>query len=174
MPVDENHFRKYKTRSGKTRFRAECKDCESLRSSVYREEHGKQIAKRMKRWKSANRKRLNEYGRKYYSDHQDGFRVNARQRSMNVKRLVIDHYGGRCNCCGEDRLAFLTIDHVDGRGNKHRDSVGRGNGRDFYHWLIQNDFPSGFQVLCFNCNCGRSVNGGVCPHAQSDLMEYVI
>jgi hypothetical protein len=24
-------------------------------------------------------------------------------------------------------------------------------------------------VLCYNCNCGRARNGGVCPHQQKKL-----
>ena len=28
------------------------------------------------------------------------------------------------------------------------------------------DFPEGFQILCFNCNAGKHRNGGRCPHEQ--------
>ena len=24
--------------------------------------------------------------------------------------------------------------------------------------------PDTIQILCFNCNCGRARNGGICPH----------
>ena len=34
----------------------------------------------------------------------------------------------------------------------------------FYLWLKRNNFPPGYQVLCWNCNCGRSINNGICPH----------
>jgi len=78
--------------------------------------------------------------------------------------MVMAHYGGRCACCGEDRLQFLTIDHINGGGTKHRKEIGHG-GHAVYRWLIRNDFPPDFQVLCFNCNDGRQVNGGICPHA---------
>jgi hypothetical protein len=27
-----------------------------------------------------------------------------------------------------------------------------GFGREFYRYLIKNDFPPGYQVLCYNCN----------------------
>jgi hypothetical protein len=30
-----------------------------------------------------------------------------------------------------------------------------------------NGFPAGFQVLCFNCNQGRRLNHGVCPHVEA-------
>ena len=33
-----------------------------------------------------------------------------------------------------------------------------------YGWLRRNSYPEGFQVLCHNCNLGKKINGGVCPH----------
>jgi hypothetical protein len=82
------------------------------------------------------------------------------------KRKVetINHYGIVCACCGEDNVDLLTIDHVNGGGKKHRKEIGVRAGYGFYSWLRNNNFPTGFQVLCFNCNDGRSVNGGICPH----------
>lgn len=32
------------------------------------------------------------------------------------RRKTIDHYGGKCICCGEVQLEFLHIDHVDTPG----------------------------------------------------------
>ena len=29
------------------------------------------------------------------------------------RRVVIIGYGGRCSCCGESNLKFLTLDHAD-------------------------------------------------------------
>jgi hypothetical protein len=30
--------------------------------------------------------------------------------------------------------------------------------------IIRENYPPEYQVLCFNCNCGRALNGGRCPH----------
>ena len=83
-------------------------------------------------------------------------------------QLVIEHYGGICNCCGESNPLFLTIDHINGGGNKHRLSISKSDkpvgGQVIYYWIIKNDFPSDFQILCFNCNLGKTRNKGVCPH----------
>lgn len=81
-----------------------------------------------------------------------------------IKGYVIDHYGGKCACCGENNLGLLTIDHTNGGGNQHRLMTGCGLGVRFYRWLRDNEFPLDFRVLCFNCNDGRRVNNGVCPH----------
>lgn len=45
--------------------------------------------------------------------------------------------------------------------------VAAGTGYDFYRWLRKHSYPKGnFRLLCFNCNCGRELNGGICPHCS--------
>lgn len=109
-------------------------------------------------WREANPARQPEYMKKY---------------NLKLKRQVMDAYGGHCACCGETELMFLTIDHIDDNGAEHRRELAAARGvthgqagAPTYRWLRDNNFPSGFQVLCANCNCGRQWNGGVCPHAQ--------
>lgn len=75
---------------------------------------------------------------------------------------VFEAYGGAfCKCCGEDYYEFLSIDHAEGNGAEHRRLELRG--RDLYYWLIKNDFPQGFRVLCMNCNFSLG-HHGYCPH----------
>lgn len=88
--------------------------------------------------------------------------LNNIKSQDKIKRLIMDHYGGKCDCCGITDIGLLTIDHINNDGNIHRKESGCGN--KIYRWLIKNKFPLGFHVLCWNCNCGRRVNGGVCPH----------
>ena len=80
---------------------------------------------------------------------------------------TIEHYGGKCACCGESEPSFLTIDHINGNGNAHRKEIGRGSVL-MYKWLKKNGWPEGYQVLCWNCNCARHLyqNAGVCPHEK--------
>jgi hypothetical protein len=80
-------------------------------------------------------------------------------------------YGGyKCACCGETEPKFLTIDHIFNNGAEHRRELGGvdGNGKGYSNrvlvWAKQHGYPAGFQVLCMNCNFGKSVNGGICPH----------
>ena len=70
----------------------------------------------------------------------------------------------RCMCkgCNETAIEFMSIDHINGGGSKHRKIIG-GAGHDTYIWLIRNNFPEGFRVLCHNCN--NSIGHfGYCPH----------
>lgn len=42
--------------------------------------------------------------------------------------------------------------------------TGRHAGDKLFAYLKRAGYPPGYQVLCFNCNCGRAKRGGVCPH----------
>ena len=104
-----------------------------------------------KGWKYKLCLKCEEYYNNYYS---------------NVRLKVLIHYGGnppKCACsgCNESHVEFLTIDHINGGGRKHRRKVG--SGHNFFLWLIRNNFPEGYQVLCMNCNWAKG-NYGMCPH----------
>lgn len=76
---------------------------------------------------------------------------------------VIQEYGGQCECCKETEPFFMEVDHVYDDGYRHR--LVQPGSSDINQWLITNAFPKvGFRLLCANCNVGRSLNGGVCPH----------
>ena len=87
------------------------------------------------------------------------YKVRARQLLIEV----LEAYGGAvCSCCGETEPLFLSIDHINEDGAEMRKI--HGSGIDFYRWLKKHDYPGGFQVLCMNCNLGKAINGGQCPH----------
>lgn len=88
-------------------------------------------------------------------------RSYARRWKWERKKRVFDHYGWSCACCGEDHVEFLVIDHKNDDGAEHRRSMNVG-GDSIYRWLVANDFPDEFQVLCHNCNWGKRLGG--CPH----------
>lgn len=94
---------------------------------------------------------------------------SQKNRSKRVRLTVFLHYGNgalRCSCegCTVTAEEFLTIDHINGDGRKHREEIG-GAGQKLYYWLIRNDYPEGFRVLCYNCNCSRG-HCGYCPHER--------
>lgn len=91
--------------------------------------------------------------------------VDAKKAERRRRLLVLERYGNRCVCCGERELTFLTLDHVNNDGSDHRKWL-KANSKDLTQWIVDNDFPDTIQVLCYNCNLGRSLNGGVCPHRE--------
>ena len=120
------------------------------------------------KWRTENPEKWQENQKRWREKHQNEYM--AEKRSKN-KDLVFSHYGKVCACCGETELMFLSIDHVNNDGAEHRRSlkgqIGNG-GSSFFDWLVRSGFPEGFQTLCRNCNWGKHVNGGVCPHQPAE------
>ena len=83
-----------------------------------------------------------------------------RDYQREARKRVITHYGGMCECCGESHIEFLAVDHIDGGGRKHRVEIKSTN---IALWIIRNNFPKGFRILCHNCNMAYGFWGN-CPH----------
>ncbi len=94
-------------------------------------------------------------------------RVNEVRRSTNSERrktlrdAVFEKYGRECDCCGEKDFRFLTVDHVNGGGNKEVAQIGN---MGLLRRLAKEPKNSAYRILCYNCNCGRKNYDGVCPH----------
>lgn len=119
------------------------------------------------------KQRSKEYRKLYYEKikHSKSYKQHSKQYSKNYtqtrKTIVIWHYSGGfmdCNCCGVKDNRFLTIDHLENNGGKLR--YLHGTGTKFYNWLIKNNLPINFQVLCWNCNSAKGLNQGICPHKE--------
>lgn len=90
-------------------------------------------------------------------------------KAQENRDIIYIAYGNKCNCCGESNKLFLTIDHVNNDGYKIRQRNKNGNysapfSGHYYKQIIKANFPSDLQLLCWNCNCGKARNGGICPH----------
>ena len=142
----------YRHKKHLDKCRSECKECSEEYTKTYRvQPKVKCIQKEQFRKRNEKRKQYNK---------------NEREK---LKREIIAGYGGRCACCHEYNHAFLCIDHINGQGTEHRKQIG-GNSNLLYRWLRKNNFPQGFQVLCFNCNRGKYFNNGICPHKDVALI----
>lgn len=126
-------------------------------------------------YRAANKDRLARKHRLWYTQNL----TYARERRNSVRKIlkweVFAAYGGKCECCGEDNAAFLGIDHVNSDGAEHRrklkeddpmfnSSTREPTGTNFYYWLKRRGYPKEYRVLCHNCNLGRHICGGICPH----------
>jgi hypothetical protein len=85
--------------------------------------------------------------------------TKQRVRRHRLKLKVVKYYGdgeAKCANCDEDDVRLLSIDHINGGGNKHRREQGIGSGTNFYRWLVQQDFPDGYKTLCLKCNMAKT------------------
>jgi hypothetical protein len=127
--------------------------------------HKERMDLKSKKYREENREKLKGYFKNHYKENKSrmtGFK-------NEIRMTVLKHYGGtppKCACCGESHLEFLAIDHIGGGGLKEREALKRRAGTPFYRWMIRQKFPSGYQVLCHNCNMAKGLYGR-CPHQLS-------
>jgi len=130
----------------------------------YYRENRKSEQHRHRLYGKKNRVRLRKLARRAYWLNWKREQARNKEYRLALKRDVLENYGGvLCACCGEKEIMLLTIDHIKGGGNAHRRRLGV-NAAGFYRWLKKKKYPRGFQVLCWNCNRGRWIGKGICPH----------
>jgi hypothetical protein len=143
-------------RDGNTpRYRPECKSCRNKDDNERYYEKYRDDPERQER--------ARQLGRKHYALKREFYSERNKRNDRTTRELAIGHYGGECACCKENRYEFLALDHTDGGGNQHRKTLGSGGG--MHRWLVRNNFPDGFRVLCHNCNMAIGFYG-FCPHQR--------
>lgn len=92
-----------------------------------------------------------EYSREYYKNNKVEFKRKYKEYNWEIRQQVIQFYSDstmKCRNCDIDDIDVLTVDHINGDGIKHRKKIAT----KLYIWLCNNNFPSGFRILCRNCN----------------------
>ena len=110
------------------------------------------------------KKNVKEYQEAYTKKNRALVSSKAAVRTRTNRKTLIELMGsatteGRpiCECCGEDDLIYLQVDHVnndgfkDKKGNKQRNKI-------TVSQYLEN--PKRFQLLCANCNYTKHKNGG--------------
>ncbi len=93
---------------------------------------------------------------------------------IKLRKEALSAYGAKCSCCGEKEFDFLAIDHIDNRGHLHRDSGGRRvTAGALCRFLKSKGYPSGFQILCVNCNWSKRLNG-YCTHKDCAVLNDLL
>lgn len=129
---------------------SDCSMCAILEGKLYYQEH---------------KAKSNAESNAYHQMHREKCLQLNKDRRRELKLDVLQHYSGgtpECSCCNERRIEFLVIDHIDGGGNEHRKTV---KPNRLHRWLIDNNYPPGFRVLCSNCNTSFGAFG-YCPHQK--------
>ena len=111
-------------------------------------------------------------------------KAKGKERRDEIRLKILQYYSKQlsksnipcCRCCGENsHIEFLAIDHIAGK--KEMDSepelvkLGYSSlkrGQVLHKWVIENNFPKGFQILCHNCNYAKGIkrNKNKCPHEK--------
>lgn len=134
----------------------------------------KDSAKIQRKYYHSHREERRAYERKYREENREKYLENLKKSRIKNDRWHVDYRAKRrlavikyysngkmcCACCSESKLEFLAIDHINGGGNKQRKESKVSN---LAQWILKNNFPEGFQILCHNCNFAKGVYK-ICPH----------
>lgn len=108
---------------------------------------------------------------KWYINNKQFANIRSKSRRVLLKFEVLAHYSGtstpRCVCCGERKLEFLTLDHINGGGTQERAQHQHRSGCSMYARLRRLAYPKGYRTLCHNCNASFG-QYGYCPHQCTD------
>lgn len=96
-------------------------------------------------------------------------RINYRQKNYRYKKkfIIIAHYSMGEMCCRNCRfnnIKALQVDHIKGNGAEHRRTFKYSS--QLYEWIVKNDFPDGFQILCANCNTVKKIDNNENPWSK--------
>ena len=116
-------------------------------------------------------------------------KAKTKANEAKIRLKILLHYSKSlsnsdipcCNCCGENfHVDFLALDHIAGRRQMDSETELKklGYSSEFHHntlarWIIKNNFPKGFQILCQNCNFAKGMKGNnnLCPHETARKEE---
>lgn len=93
------------------------------------------------------------YRRRYHQEHKEQLNEAYRKYRQKRKLETLAKYSmsgvPRCNWCGIEDIDVLCLDHINDNGAQHKREE---KYSDIHTWLRTNNYPEGFQVLCYNCN----------------------
>lgn len=137
-------------------------------------------AEYQREWRKKNKEKCYSYSKKYWSNNREKRRELQRdwvarnrewssfqryQYRIEIKKEVIAHYSNNsmsCAHCGNNDLDVLCIDHIENNGAQDRKENniscrGINNGVQIHDVLKRKNFPTGYQVLCANCNLKKEI-----------------
>jgi hypothetical protein len=120
--------------------------------------HREKIREKQHEYYEKNKPRIRDMQKEYYEKNKR--QIYERNKNNNIvwqqkRRLkCLHHYSNdemKCAICGITDMDVLVIDHIDGGGTRHAKERGTYTSH-LYAYLIENNFPEGYRVLCHNCN----------------------
>ena len=122
-----------------------------------------EILAKQHKYYEENKETIREQHKEYREKHREHLAAKSaeaqRKRNQKLKELFVSMYGGKCECCGEAEVTFLSIDHINGQiGIKKKEGGARA-----YKNATESFDPQKYRVLCLNCNSAVRF-GRTCPH----------
>ena len=113
------------------------------------------------------REKLKRQSRRSALKHKPRVLAKKKKTHQELRERVLRYYSNGspiCNECGISEIPFLSIDHIHGRKQMNTDwSTGK-----LYRYL-DTKHPSGYQVLCHNCNMLKEMRRKKRLHLQTPM-----
>lgn len=120
---------------------------------------------------------------RYWAKNRLKLSESQRKKSVALKKEVLGHYSGGVPTCANlygqhvepyTDIRALSLDHINGGGTQERTQGHGRSGWNLCALLKKKGFPTGFQVLCMNCQfIKREVNGEMRKHEKSKTISTV-
>ena len=120
------------------------------------------------------RKNTCQQNPEYKTDKHVTYVTNQLNILLHYSKYISNSNIPCCNCCGENsHVDFLAIDHITGKNQMDSEpkliKLGYSSklkGKYLINWIIENNYPKGFQILCHNCNVAKGLigNDNTCTH----------
>lgn len=151
----------------------------------YYQDNRESISIKRKKRLDKNRKEHNQQSLEYYYNYKDEISIKRKEyyKGMPVmqkndllqkskiaskrrydlyKSKFLEMYGDVCECCGEDTVEFLSIEHKLGQKGKKKDTSHKA-----YRLACLEYQPDIYGILCHNCNQATR-HGSACPHKNKE------
>lgn len=143
---------------------------------AYHDAHKEDIIRHKRKYADANVEKVREAKRRYSRKNKEHIKNYNITHAIQIKQRFKERtfelweeardFFGPCECCGESRIEFLSIDHRNGGGTQKRKN-GEPCGRTLLARFKRVGWPielkSEYRLLCYNCN--QSIGFlGYCPH----------
>jgi hypothetical protein len=110
-----------------------------------------------------------KYNNERYHKNRNKYLQSFKNKYKKLKEKILEIYGKQCECCGESITEFLTLEHKDGNGSKHRKQH-KGSYVKIYQDAIMAKDKRKYGILCFNCN-SIQLFGIKCPHIKNTIIQ---
>lgn len=155
----KNFWRNKKTKDGLFWC---CKDCKKRYAKNWYKKNIERVKKGAKIWYKKNTERAKnnvtiwqeknlEKVKKIQKNFQKKNPNYNRNWRKEIKKDIFNHYGNKCIRCGEKDIRALNLNHKNGNGTQHINSLKKKWGT-FYIYIKKNNYPLEYNTLCENHN----------------------
>jgi hypothetical protein len=147
--------------SGEFYSSGKCAECSRRHTQAWREKNRERHRLAQAKWRLSNPR----YSQSWRAKNLTKARGANKKYQLKIRSEMLEAYGNKCECCGEDVPEFLTLEHKLRDGADHRRRM-KGSSGVYFHLRSLGWPKDHYGLLCWNCNTATKF-GAVCPHRRT-------